>query len=202
MNIIEFRITGIRPLVMHNGQLADPSNVITKQIKEITSKGSKKTTEADIVRRDKLEWQGGLYVSADGRLWMPSDNLERAVIGGAQKFRMGKEFQSAVLCANDTGYEVSHPLMRGKSLDAIYDTTSEHGERIFVLRKLVVVQKSRIMRVRPKVPAGWSIQFALTYDETLVSRDQVVRAVTEAQRLGLGDWRPKYGAFSSEVLKG
>jgi hypothetical protein len=187
---------------MHNGQLADHSNAITKQIKEITSKGSKKTTESDIVRRDKLEWQGGLYVSPAGQIWMPSDNLERAVIGGAQKFRMGKEFQSAVLCASEHGYEVQHPGLRGKSLDAVYDTMSEHGERVFVLRKLVVVQKSRIMRVRPKIPAEWSISFALTYDETLVSRDQVVRAVKEAERLGLGDWRPKYGAFTSEVLKG
>lgn len=61
MQTLNVKWTGIRPLLMHNGRMADSSNEYVKQIKEITKKGTKKMTDDDCERRDRLEWEAGLY---------------------------------------------------------------------------------------------------------------------------------------------
>ena len=47
MKQIKVKLTGLRPLIMHNGLMADPTNPYTVAIKKITSKGSKKMTIHD-----------------------------------------------------------------------------------------------------------------------------------------------------------
>ena len=74
MKTIEMTWTGIRPLVMHNGLMADPTNPLTRRIKEICAKGSKKLTESDYEERDRLEWEAGLYWSEEHGMVIPSDN--------------------------------------------------------------------------------------------------------------------------------
>ncbi|MBX4188453.1 MAG: hypothetical protein KW793_04995 [Candidatus Doudnabacteria bacterium] len=44
----KFRLTGVAPLVVHNGQLADPMNYFAKEMKKIS--GKKKKTDADYER--------------------------------------------------------------------------------------------------------------------------------------------------------
>ena len=56
------RICGLKPLLLHNGQLADPCNPITRASKEITAKRAKKT-ERDNELLGELEWIGGLYLA-------------------------------------------------------------------------------------------------------------------------------------------
>ena len=47
MKQIKVKLTGLRPLIMHNGLMADPTNPYTVAIKKITAKGSKKMTIHD-----------------------------------------------------------------------------------------------------------------------------------------------------------
>ena len=97
MKELKVKITGMRPLVLHNGLMADPTNPYTVAIKKITSKGSKKLTEHDYAERDRLEWEAGLYWSDEiGGIAIPSDNLERCILEGAKKNRLGKDFAAAV----------------------------------------------------------------------------------------------------------
>ena len=71
----------------------------------------------------------------------------------------------------------------------------------FVLRKGVKVQTSRIIRIRPMIPTGWSITFTLEYDESILNEKSILKAMNDAGALiGLGDWRPKFGRFVSEVI--
>ena len=99
MKTIKTKWTGIRPLVMHNGLMADPTNHLVRRIKEITSKGTKKLTESDYEERDRLEWEAGLYWDSEDGLVIPSDNIERCIQLGAQKSRIGKDVQAAVFCS-------------------------------------------------------------------------------------------------------
>ena len=97
MKQIKVKLTGLRPLIMHNGLMADPTNPYTVAIKKITAKGSKKMTIHDHQERDRLEWEAGLYWSeAEGGMVMPSDNIERCIQEGAKKSRLGKDFAAAV----------------------------------------------------------------------------------------------------------
>lgn len=194
MKELKVKITGMRPLVLHNGLMADPTNPYTVAIKKITSKGSKKLTEHDYAERDRLEWEAGLYWSDEiGGIVIPSDNLERCILEGAKKNRLGKDFAAAVF-VQEPEVKAEHRLA-GKTKERIY------ADAGYTLRKGVKVQLSRIIRIRPMLPSGWSLAFTVEFDESIVNRQAVITALTEAGSLvGLGDWRPKFGRFSVEVL--
>lgn len=194
MKTLTIKITGIRPLVLHNGLMADPTNPFTIAIKKITSKGSKKMTEHDHRERDKLEWQAGLYWSDELKgIAIPSDNLERCIQDGAKKNRLGKDFAAGVF-VQENEVEVVHRLT-GKDRDKI------RADSGYTLRKGVKVQLARIIRIRPMIPSGWTMTFTVEFDESIVSAPAVLQALQEAGSLcGLGDWRPKFGRFTVEEV--
>lgn len=187
------RWTGIRPLVMHNGLMADPTNPYSRAIKEIVRKGSKKLTDDDYEKRDRLEWEGGLYWDDKLGPVMPSDNIERCIQLGAQKSRIGKDVQAAVFCT-EPQFKIEYDGPRDK--EAMFSAANGR----FSLRKGVAVQKSRLIRIRPMIPTGWSIDFTLEYDESIVNERGLTKAMIDAGTyIGLGDWRPKFGRFTVET---
>jgi hypothetical protein len=191
MKTLKATWTGIRPLVMHNGLMADPTNDYTRRIKAITNKGSKKLTDTDHEERDRLEWEAGLYWSEEDGLIIPSDNIERCIQLGAQKSRIGKDVQAAVFCV-----EPQVPV----DYDGPRNKEKLYADPRFSLRKGVKVQKARIIRVRPLIPTGWKITFNVEFDDTIVNARALAKAMTDAGALvGLGDWRPKFGRFLVEV---
>ena len=192
MKTIKVKWTGIRPLVMHNGLMADPTNPLVRRIKEITSKGSKKLTDADYEERDRLEWDAGLYWDSRDGLIMPSDNIERCIQLGAQKSRIGKDVQAAVFCATPHAV-INHAGPKDK--DKLY------ADPRYTLRKGVAVQKSRIIRIRPMIPTEWSMSFDIEFDEGIVNPKSLLKAMADAGSLvGIGDWRPKFGRFLVEEI--
>lgn len=183
--------TGLRPMLMHNAQLSDPLNPIVRKIKEHTAKKTKKT-DYDLEEIDRLSYIGGLYLSENGKPCIPSDNIERCIQLGAQKKRMGKDVAAAVLCT-EPEYELEY--------DGPKDPEKMYKQERFVSRKSVAVSKARVMRVRPMIPTGWVLNFELEYDEEVINARAIVDAMTDAGSLvGLGDWRPKFGRFTVEVL--
>jgi hypothetical protein len=192
MKTMKVKWSGIRPLVMHNGLMADPTNSVVRRIKEITSKGSKKLTDADYEERDRLEWEAGLYWDEADGVIVPSDNIERCIQLGAQKSRIGKDVQAAVFCsAAHVAVDYSGP----KDKDKMY------ADPRFTLRKGVAVQKARIIRIRPMIPTGWSLSFDIEFDDSIVNPKNLLKAMADAGSLvGLGDWRPKFGRFLVEEV--
>lgn len=77
----KFKVEGIAPLLMHNGQLADPLCRWTQEMKVITSK--RKKTEDDFERLAQLEWMGGLYLDDKGAPAIPGELIEAMLIGAA-----------------------------------------------------------------------------------------------------------------------
>ena len=89
-------LTGEAPMLMHNGQLADPLNKIVKAMKQITAKGKNKT-EADLIKLSELEFKGGLYLdSKQKNIEIPSHLLEATVKAGAKATRKGKIAEQGV----------------------------------------------------------------------------------------------------------
>lgn len=175
---------------MHNGLMADPTNPLTREIKRIVSKGSKKMTDSDYEQRDRIEWEAGLYWDDDIGLHIPSDNIERCIQLGAQKSRIGKDVQAAVFVA-----EEAVPVQ----YDGPKDKDKLYADGRFILRKGVKVQQSRLIRVRPMVPTGWKISFTVEFDDSIINASAISKAMVDAGALiGLGDWRPKFGRFTVE----
>jgi len=67
-------------------------------------------------------------------------------------------------------------------------------------RRFVRVQRSRIMRTRPKWRKGWTARFQLVVlDDSIPT--QILQRILEygGMYVGIGDWRPRFGRF--EVTK-
>lgn len=186
---ITFKLTGIAPLIMHSGRLADPLDPATKSLKEITSK--RKKTDEDLSEMARREWLGGLYLNEKGEVCMPGENIEAMLVEAAGAQKMKKFFKAGVFCEGIFKVEYSGP----KNIEKLWDS----GEfRLTAGCKLN--GKVRIMRTRP-IFREWALTCTVSYFPQVVDRKNVVDAMEYAAVfVGLGDWRPRYGRFSSEVV--
>ena len=181
---LSFTMTGVSPLLMHNGQLADPLNEYSQRLKEFSSKRTK--TDADHEAMAKVEFFGGLYTK-DGVIGIPDKCIESMLIEGAKKNRLGKAFKAGVMCKNDF-----HRLKFKGSNDP--EKLYEDGG--YVYRELVKVTTSKIVRTRPMF-SEWSLDVEVLFLSEVVTKKQVKEAFEIAgQLVGLGDYRPKFGRFN------
>lgn len=182
---LSFKITGVAPLLMHNGQLVDPTNDFSKHMKKISSKRDK--TDADLEELARLEWHGSLYLS-DGKPCLPGEVLEAAFVVAAKKQKKGKQAQAGILCPR------SYPLTYDgpRKLDKLW------LDRQFRLTVGARVQQNRVMRTRP-IFRKWSCEIQVQYDDSLLNEEEVRNIVrVTGEIVGVGDWRPKYGRFNVE----
>lgn len=183
---IDFHIRGIAPLVMHNGQLANPMNKFAKAMKAITSK--RKKTDEDHIELAHLEFLGGLYVDERGRPVLPGEVLEATIVGGAKKTKKGKDAKSAIIVDGNFPVIYDGP----KTPEALWE-----DERFRYVAGVVVGQ-SRVMRTRPMFK-NWECKFTVHYlDEVLDAKEVIDFVETAGRMVGLIDGRPRFGRF--EVL--
>jgi len=180
-------IVGKSPLLMHNGQLSDPLNPFTKELKALTSKTKK--TDEDHMAIAHAEWKGGLYLSEIDKktIVIPSKMIEAVMVEGAKENKLGKAFKAAVLCP-----EMEYPLQYDGPKD-----TAKLWEEGYVLTTSVKVGTARCQRSRPIFPTGWSLTFDVEIDTDSINPSDVIEALGKS-RATLGDWRPKYGRFDVE----
>ena len=162
-------IIGVAPLVLHNGQLADPLHPLTKAIKKIASKRGK--TEADLEELARLEWYGSLYLQ-DGAPCLPGEVLEAHLIESAKKRRKGPRARAGLYCEGN--FPVLYPGPRDPK--ALWDDPD------FRLTVGVRVQRNRVMRTRP-IFRTWTLAFTVTYNRSYA-------AFLTRSRAGNGTCRP------------
>lgn len=187
LNTIKVRITGTRPLLMHSDKFADPLNPLTKAHKELT--GKRKKTDEDHEAIAKSEWLGGLYIDSKGP-YLPGVNVEAAMIGGGKLSKLGTQLKRSVEVMDEKCYlEYSGPKSAEKLWDAgFYDARS------------VKVQTARLMRYRPMF-REWSCLVEVAFDPDSINREQVIKCLEDGgQYCGVGDYRPKFGRFTVEVV--
>jgi hypothetical protein len=193
---IQVRIVGTAPLLMHNGQLADPLNSWTQRIKEITGKNSKKRTDNDILLMRELEWNGGMYHDDQIGPFIPSELIEGVLRDGAKKYKKG--------LAND--------IVMGTQVDEAQipleyqgprDRTSLYGDAKFVdVRGAKLKKSATVIRIRPKFPYPWFASFTLLYVKSTVGFADLGKAlVAGGTFVGIGDYRPKFGRFTVQTFK-
>lgn len=182
-NKLTFTVKGVSPLMMHNGQLADPLNKWAKQLAALTSK--RKKTDADHAEISRVEFLGGLYINGDGCPVVPGECIERCLVEAAKKSKLGKLFTSAVLCDGNWPLDYKGP----KEPDLLASDPN------FCDRRSVVIQRNRIVRTRP-IFRKWELAFTVHYLPNELEKEQLTQAVDVGGRLiGLLDYRPKYGRF-------
>lgn len=187
---MRFRITmtGTLPLLMHNAQLADPLNSHARAMKVVSAK--RKKTDADHEEMARLEFLGGLYYMADVGPYIPGDNVQRCLVDAAKLTRSGRQVTRGVFISTNI-----NPLSyKGpREPDELWADTN------FRDRSSVKVTTSRVMRTRPMFQT-WALDAEGELDESELNLAELQQiADTAGTRIGLGDWRPRFGRFTSSV---
>lgn len=186
---VQYKLQSSAPMLMHNGQTADPLNKFSKAIKQISSK--RKKTDADLEEMAHLEFLAGLYIGEDGPI-VPAYVIDALVINAAKKLRDGPTAKSGCFCNGPAKLEYDGP----RDAEKLWEDEDFHFSAI------VRVQSARISRMRP-IFNDWSCVITLNYEDTLlnVSRLDDWMHIAGTQ-VGVGDWRPQYGRFTVERLNG
>ena len=181
---LDVSIRGVSPLIMHNGQTADPGNKFSKQLKEVS--GKRKKTDEDYAEMSRIEWHAGLYVNQDQRLIIPATSLEACIYEGAKKSKLGKAFKSAVFVEDDALLTIGRQYEKAQELWSFEEYRDVRGVR---------VGQARIMRTRP-IFYKWEASLSVSFDDEQVNLSDVRRAIDDAgSKCGVGDFRPRYGRF-------
>lgn len=185
MEKLKITLTGVSPLLLHNGRLANPLDKFSRELKAIS--GKRKKTEDDYEKMAKTEFLGSLYQNPQGEYTLPGHNIEAVMTDGAKINKLGKQIQGGAFIEED-------PILSfdgdKKGPEELWDG-HEHA-----LVVSVKIKNARVMRTRPMIPTGWKVTFTVSYDKSVIQKDQIIQAFTDAGRQkGMGDWRPKYGRF-------
>lgn len=186
---VTLTVTGNRPLLMHNGRLANPIDPWSRRLKELT--GKRKKTDEDLIAIMQIEARGSAYETSDGLLGLPTQNVWKCVHEAAKAYKRGEDIKRAFL-ADDS----IQPLIVGGqhvSVDAFL-AVPEHIDY-----RPVAVNRARTMRARCLVPE-WSGAFHFDLLEDVIDARDLAPILERAGRLvGLCEWRPTYGTFNCEV---
>ncbi|MFF4848783.1 hypothetical protein [Streptomyces sp. NPDC001194] len=187
---MRFRVTltGTLPLLMHNAQLSDPLNPHARAMKSASAK--RKKTDADHEDMARLEFLGGLYYDPDAGPFVPGDNIQRCLVDAAKLTRSGRQVTRGVFISTD----INPVAYRGPR-----DPAELWLDENFRHRKSVKVGMSRVMRTRPMFQQ-WAVEADGELDETELNLEELQEIADAAgTRIGLGDWRPRFGRFTSKV---
>ena len=177
------RIKGVCPILFHNCRMVNPLDEFKKEQSKYTSKSKK--TDDDHAEISRLDWYAAIYTDADGRVIVPAEMLEAAIIGGAKKSKLGTQFKAAVLVPDPSRLEYDGP----KKIDALW----KDGR--FTDMRVVGIQRNKVIRTRP-IFQSWAVEFDLMFEPTLADEDTIKKAIEDAgMQCGIGDYRPRYGRF-------
>lgn len=181
-------ITGTAPLLMHNARLSNPLDSATQALKEVTSKRIK--TDDDHREVARLEHGGSLYMDKEFGPYIPGENIQRCLVDAGKVTRSGVKVTRGVFISSD----VNPVSYRGpRTVDELWKDEN------FRLMASVKVGTARVMRCRPMF-MGWSLEAVGMLDtEDLSFKDLCGIATTAGMKIGLGDWRPRYGRFTVNV---
>lgn len=202
MKTLKVKIEGVKPLILHNGQGANPidnremPNFLQKKfgcklyreaIKPISSKRGK--TEKDHINLSELSFYSSLYLNDKKQIILPAENLERMLETQAIANRKGATFKRAVSIDEDVILEFPN---KNKPLKALYD-----------LHKYIVmgvVSRSKVSVTRAIFPK-WSATFKISYDPKQINEAEIKDNLALGEFYGSFERRPKFGRYKFKVVK-
>lgn len=191
MQQITLALVGLKPMLQHNGRLANPLDGYTRALKTIS--GRRRKTDSDIVEMMQIEARGSAYETEDGLLGIPTAAVWRCIQQAATAFKLGKDIERGLL-ADD----VVEPItINGQTWSV--DKYLEREDAIDF--RSVRISSSRTMRARVRVPRDWSSTHTMELDEEVIDLRNLQPVFERAGRyIGLGDWRPRFGTFALEIV--
>lgn len=185
---LQFQITSDAPILLHSGQMCDPLNKFSKELKKVSGKRAK--TDADHEMMSKIEWYASLYTD-NGKIILPSEVLEAAFLGGAKKIKAGQKVQAGMFVEENAFLEFD-------GSDLTPDQLWERDANRFTVG--VRIQRAKIMRTRFRANQ-WQALIKVVFDDSLLNKSEVSEIISiTGSQVGLCDWRPKFGRFTSKLI--
>lgn len=183
MYTINVEVEGIAPLMQHKFPMPDFADV---------GKGGRPSTgEKDYSQ----EWRGYIYATAQGDIYQPATHFDGCMVKAAAGYKIqggrGKTykdlFKGNVFVSPD---EILHGVKTPENLD------NDADKPMYLDIRPVVVQRARVVRIRPCFKPGWKLDFEITVLDDQVPHNVVNEVLSLAGRtVGVGDFRPRFGRF-------
>jgi len=184
MYTVETTIKGIAPLMQHRFPMPDLSDM---------SKGGKKSTGSKDYTQ---EWREYFYATPEGDIYQPSSHIEGALVKAAVNFKVtgkrGKSYKDLIVANIIVDPErIPHNMKIPDELDADGDKV------LYVDVRPVIIQRARVVRMRPTFKAGWELSFEIQVNDDEIQPDLLQDILALAGKtVGIGDYRPKFGRFN------
>lgn len=112
--------------------------------------------------------------------------MKACILNASSWYKFGKKSAKPIIagCTRIEPYEISLTDAKDKKL-----------KKYEIDLRPVVVQRSRIIRARPRLDE-WRLKFSVIYNDEMIGDTNIIRSIVEeaGQRIGLLDNRPqKYG---------
>jgi len=152
------------------------------------------------------EWIKTTYLNDKGEVIMPWTNLMACIFEGSKGMKKGKTALTRVVYTS-LAIANPEPLVLVDNKPVTIDMIKEN-DWLFISG--VVVQRSRVDRIRTAIPEGYEISFPIiTKPNNILSIEDIKEIITNAGIVaGLGDWRPSspkkpgpYGTFDVIAFK-
>jgi hypothetical protein len=194
---ITVKITGTAPMLMHAAELSDPLSSRTKELKKITGKPSRQWVDEDHVAKYRLQFECALYFDPQVGPYLPGVNIAKCLRTGAGLFKRGdgvKVERGLLLVSPINPLTYSGPRdISGLWNDARFRFT------VPVNGNPSSAKKSRVMACRP-IFREWEATATCLINPAVLSVDDLRSAAeTAGSAVGLGDWRPYHGRFTTTV---
>ncbi len=183
--VLQFKAVSNVPMLMHSATTVDPLHPLTRELKKVSAK--RKKVDADHEEMARIEFIAGLYFDEELGPFIPAANIDSMMVEAAKKLRLGKQFSASVFTVNDVPLKYDGP----RTVEELY------ADDRFKHRCMVRVTTNRIMRTRPQF-YNWELSVPIMLIEGAeIDKAQIIEvAEIAAERIGLGDWRPRFGRFT------
>lgn len=179
---LNIEIVGVAPLIMHNGQTADPMNKYARLKSEITGKRQK--TEADHLEIARIEFLAALYMH-QGEPVLQARMIEAMIGEGAKKIKLGKLVSAGVIVEK-------HAVL---AYDGPREATALLENDRFRLAVPVRIGQKKVVTTRP-IFNEWNAELEVKYLPDVMNERNLRSAIRNAGAFcGVGDWRPRHGRF-------
>jgi hypothetical protein len=174
MEIYAVKIVGSKPLLMHA-----PIGI-----------GDKPKLRRGEHLDPKVEAESYLYKDPQRKICIPSVNIKACIREAGRNYRV-------------SGRRTTFGAMIRAGLDVKpfpYVPLQHNGWETDI--RPVVVQRSRILRARPRFNE-WALEFQIiNQDPTVIHKDTLKKILEDAGKYyGLGDFRPEFGLFTVEKFE-
>lgn len=174
MEVYTVKIVGIKPLLIHAP----------------TGLGDKPKLRRGEHLDPKIEAESYLYKDSEGKICIPSVNVKACIRDAGRNYKIsGRRTTFASM------------IRAGLDINPFPHIQLQHNGWAVDVRP-VVIQRSRILRARPRFDE-WALDFQIiNKDPTIIHQDTLKKVIIDAGNYyGLGDFRPEFGLFKVDKFE-